>query len=46
MKNVYELIDCTQLTSENGHKMMEIFKGAEFNKSLFEDFTELDKREV
>ncbi|CAD8096139.1 unnamed protein product [Paramecium primaurelia] len=45
IKSVYDLIDCTELTLENGIKMVEIFKKEESKKSLFEDFSQLDKLE-
>lgn len=38
LKSVYDLIDCTELTVENGIKMTKIFQREKTNKSLFEEF--------
>ncbi|CAD8108722.1 unnamed protein product [Paramecium sonneborni] len=45
LKSVYDLIDCTELTVENGIKMAKIFQMEKTNKSLFEEFPQLDKLE-
>ncbi|CAD8101882.1 unnamed protein product [Paramecium sonneborni] len=45
LKSVYDLIDCTELTTENGIKMAQIFQLEKTNKSLFEEFPQLDKLE-
>ncbi|CAD8199530.1 unnamed protein product [Paramecium pentaurelia] len=45
LKSVYDLIDCTELTVDNGIKMARIFQMEKTNKSLFEEFPQLDKLE-
>ncbi|CAD8184734.1 unnamed protein product [Paramecium octaurelia] len=45
LKSVYDLIDCTELTVDNGIKMAKIFQAEKTNKSLFEEFPQLDKLE-
>ncbi|CAK61928.1 unnamed protein product (macronuclear) [Paramecium tetraurelia] len=45
LKSVYDLIDCTELSNENGIKMTKIFQNEVSNKSLFEEFPQLDKLE-
>ncbi|CAD8087949.1 unnamed protein product [Paramecium primaurelia] len=45
LKSVYDLIDCTELTIENGIKMAKIFQVEKTNKYLFEEFPQLDKLE-
>jgi hypothetical protein len=46
MKKVYELIDCTELTKENGVKMMDLFINSDSSKSFLEDFKQIDMVEV
>jgi hypothetical protein len=46
MKKTFELIDCTELTNENGIKMMDIFCHSESTRSLLEDFKQIDIIEV
>ncbi|CAD8120555.1 unnamed protein product [Paramecium sonneborni] len=45
IKSVYDLIDCTELSVDNGIKMTKIFQNEISNKSLFEEFPQLDKLE-
>lgn len=46
LKKVYELMDCSQLETQIGEKMFEIFKSQSVEKTVFEDFTTLDLYEV
>jgi hypothetical protein len=46
VKRVYELIDGTELTKENGSQMLNIYSKYDTNKSLFEAFNQLDELEV
>ena len=46
IKNVYELIDCTELLEENGKVMLEIISKFEETDSIFNNFKKYDTLEV
>lgn len=46
IKNVYELIDCTELLEENGKAMMDIISKYVETDSIFNNFKKFDALEV
>ena len=46
IKNVYELIDCTELLEENGKAMMNVISNYAETDSIFNNFKKFDALEV